>query len=141
MRKFYGVAGLVLFAAAVAVGFVSMAAESTILGLLYLAASLFASLVMICLFCTKCSEKGNCGHVLPGIVAKMMPPRSGKYTAAELLCVFFAIAVVVLMPQTWLLKDSSLFVVFWLLVALACAATSLLVCRSCGNEACPLKKR
>lgn len=139
-NRFHGVFSLILYSAAVAVGFFSMAAESMTLSLVYLLVSAFSALVLTYSFCTKCCQKEACGHVLPGLLAKMMPRRSGKYTTMDILGVVLPVGAIVLMPQTWLLKDLFLFAVFWVFVAVAGAEVSLFMCKSCVNRACPLNK-
>lgn len=138
--RFHGIFSLVLLVAAVAVGFFSMVAESMTLGLVYLGVAALSVPVIAYSFCTKCCQKNSCWHVLPGIIAGRMPPRTGAYSLWDILGFVLPAAILVLMPQTWLLKDMTLFVVFWLFVAVAGAEISLFVCRACSNKACPLNK-
>jgi Na+-transporting methylmalonyl-CoA/oxaloacetate decarboxylase beta subunit len=138
--RVHGIFSLILFSVAVGIGFFSMAAESMTLGLIYLGVAAFSVPVMIYSFCTKCCQKGSCGHVFPGLLAKRLPPRTGAYTKWDILGVVLPAGTLLLMPQTWLLKDAVQFTVFWLLVAAAGAEINLFVCRICSNRACPLFK-
>jgi hypothetical protein len=138
--RFHGVLSLVLFSVAVGIGFFSMAAESMTAGLIYLGVAALSVLVLTYSFCTKCCQKESCGHVVPGLLAKRLPPRTGAYTKCDILGVVLPAAALLLMPQTWLLKDAVQFAVFWLLVAVAGAEVNFFVCRSCSNRACPLNR-
>lgn len=138
--RFHGVFSLTLFSVAVAVGFFSMAAESMTAALIYLLVVVFSALVITYSFCTKCCQKESCGHVFPGLLARRMPMRGGKYTHSDILGVVLPAAAILLMPQTWLLKNFFQFTFFWLLVAVAGAEVNFFVCRSCSNRACPLNK-
>jgi hypothetical protein len=140
MSRFHGVFSLILFTAAVAVGFFSMAAESMTLGIIYLGVAALSVLVITYSFCTKCCQKESCGHVFPGLLAKFMPPRTGAYSPWDILGFVLPAALILLMPQTWLLKDFFQFKVFWLFVVVAGAEINFFVCRSCRNRACPLNK-
>lgn len=139
-NRFHGVFSLILYSVAVAVGFFSMAAESMALGFMYLIVAVLSVLVLTYSFCTKCCMKDSCGHVFLGLLAKKLPLRTGAYNRWDIIGVLLPAALILLMPQTWLLKDMAHFIVFWLLVAVGGAEVSLFVCRSCTNKACPLNK-
>jgi hypothetical protein len=74
------------------------------------------------------------------MLAGKMPPRSGEYTTLDILGVVLPASAIVLMPQTWLLKDLFLFAVFWVFVAAAGAEVLFFVCRGCANARCPLNR-
>jgi len=127
--------------AAIGIGLIVTINVSKFYGLLYLGLSTAGSLAIISSFCTKCPCKDtNCGHVLPGLLTKILPDRTPeKYTISELGLVITAFISILAFPQYFLWPDKPAFIIFWMLIILGLIDIRLFVCRACDNKNCPAK--
>jgi hypothetical protein len=112
---------------------------SRLLGASYLAICLVSPLVLIYAFCSKCSCKASCAHVLPGKIAGFLRRQPGPYTQAELISTTLALLLLIGTPLAWLWRSPGALVAFLLLNAIAFAQIRLVGCRTCNNHNCPLR--
>jgi len=137
-----GVFSLLLLIAAVMIGVLAIGLFSPLYAAAYLCIAILSSGAVIAIFCTKCPLRGrNCVHLLPGMVAVLLPGRQGGYTAAENAAVSVAIVVIAAIPQYWLLSKLLLFVAFWLLGSVGLSLINRHVCPGCGNTCCPVRPK
>jgi hypothetical protein len=139
-RQVHGLISLGFIFIAVAVGAYAIFVSSTFLAALYAIISALSGLLVLLAYCTKCPKKESCAHVIPGRIAKLLPPRrTGRpYSLFEYAVVAFGIGVIVLVPQYWLLSNYWLLAAFWVLLLIGFVEIRLCVCRGCGNVYCPL---
>lgn len=138
-RQHHGLISLGFIFFAIAVGYYAIFPSSTILAAGYVVISALSGLLIMLAYCTKCPVKESCSHIIPGRIAELLPPRrSGPYTLFEFAVVVFAVGVIVLVPQYWLLSDYWLLAVFWGLLLIGLVELRLCVCQGCGNVYCPI---
>jgi len=99
-----------------------------------------AAATAVSVFCTKCSCRASCAHVLPGLVANILPNRKGPYTVTELGAVMVMFALPALFPQVWLVGNMAFFAAFWILLAAGAIEIVVYVCARCGNGFCPVHR-
>lgn len=143
-NKFHGVFSLVLAGCAFLIAVIAVTTSVWPLGLIYIFLILVSLLSVVYFYCSKCDCKDSgCGHIFPGLLtkllAKVLPPRKpGAYNNIEYAATYGPLALIILFPQVWLLKEISLFILFWLFIALAALEIRLYVCKGCQNKKCPL---
>lgn len=137
-HKTAGVVGLALVLAAMVMGGGVIFSASVLAGLIYLLIFIAGWGVVIYAFCAKCPCKRNCGHILPGLAARLFKRRPGSYSKIELAAVVVSLLVMVAFPQYWLWQYPALLVVFWVLAAIAGVLSPTIVCKGCNNTFCPL---
>lgn len=140
--RVYGVLSLVASAGAVAIAVLAGWREFWALGIAYAALALISLLLMIAVFCTKCSTRDRCGHVVIGPIARLMrrEVRTGPYTSAELTLTSIALVLIFLLPMGWLWHFPLGLGGFCLLFLFASIDLRARVCPSCANAACPLSR-
>jgi hypothetical protein len=140
--KFHGVTSLGLIFAAMGIGVYAASRESWLFAGIGIALSILWMLPVAWFFCAKCCCRLDCGHVLLGLITRILPERKpGPYTKPEGLFSFLPILIALAYPQAWLWRDPVLGIVFWALAAVAGLEAVLFVCRDCANTACPFHKK
>ena len=142
MGSFHGITSLIVFAAALLVGLIGIAVDAPPAAALYAMLLGAATLIVCGAYCAKCPcRKEGCGHLLPGLIAQMMPTRrQDPYHALDLILTGLALAAMVLFPQPWLLRKPVLLLLFWVLAAAAATEIVLRVCPRCRNPHCPMTR-
>ncbi|MEW5959780.1 MAG: hypothetical protein AB1801_18805 [Chloroflexota bacterium] len=140
-KQFHGITSLGLVGIATILAAIALFQSWWVLGLGYLALAGLAGLGVIYAYCAKCPCKAHCGHVLPGKAAMAFNRKPGPYTPTELGILVLALLVLIGLPQFWLWPYTGLFVVYWLLNAIAMVQIRGVVCRTCNNVYCPFKIR
>jgi hypothetical protein len=140
--RVYGVLSLVAFAGAVVVAALAGWRESPALGVAYAAVAVVSLLVTVAIFCTKCSVRDRCGHVVLGPIARLMRRelRAGPCTSTELTLTSIALVLIFLLPLGWLWRSPIALGGFCLLLLLGSIDVRARVCPACGNAACPLSR-
>ena len=137
-KKIHGLTSLGLVLIALVLAARILFQEAVGLGVGYLVLSGSAILVVLYAFCSKCSSRDNCGHVFPGMMARMFKNRkTGPYTKAEFLWTILSLLFIIGFPQVWLWRNLGLLVLFWALILAAVVEIRLAVCRACDNIHCP----
>ncbi len=137
--RVHGVVSLLVIFGALILGLVVISWESSTLAGLYGGLLLVSSLLIIFSFCTSCRcGQDSCGHVFPGMIAKIFPGREGPYTALDFIATGTAILVMVGFPQYWLWEHTAPFIIFWILVLISVIDIRRFVCVSCENSQCHL---
>jgi hypothetical protein len=92
--------------------------------------ALLSLVAIVALFCTKCSDRDRCGHVVFGPFALVLSRelRKGEYTNTELALTSLGLAVIFALPQAWLC------------LLLASIDIRARVCPACENSACFLSR-
>ncbi|MGD0273775.1 MAG: hypothetical protein ABSB96_08615 [Gaiellaceae bacterium] len=141
-NRIYGALSLVAAVAAVALAVLAGWRQSAALGLGYAALALLSLVAITALFCTKCSDRDRCGHVVFGPVARFISKelRKGEYTTTELAFTSLGLAAIFVLPQAWLWRVPLALAGFWLCLLLASIDVRMRVCPACGNAACPLSR-
>lgn len=140
MTRVHGVLSIVLVGVAVAVAAVVLFGISPGLGVGYLALGAVGMLGIVYAFCAKCPCKARCGHVLPGLVARLFPRQPGAYTRWEVAVTAVSIFLIVGLPLFWLWQNVAALMIFIVLNAFAVWDIRRFVCRRCDNGYCPLKR-
>ncbi len=137
--RFHGIFSLFLISVSVLIGLLSIMSESLLMVLLYAMLILISLPTIVYSFCSKCSCRDSCSHILPGRLSKFLPPRKqGNYTPRDILGVVVPVTALLIFPQPWLWKNIPFLTIFWLLFFIALVEVNIFVCRSCSNEKCPL---
>lgn len=141
-NRIYGVLSLVGAGAAVALAVLVGWRQSAALGLAYALLALLSLVAITALFCTKCSDRDRCGHVVFGPVARVISRelRKGEYTGTELALTSLGLAAIFVPPLAWLWRSPLALAGFALCLLVASIDVRLRVCPACGNAACPLSR-
>ncbi len=115
--------------------------ESFLLAAVYCLVLVLALVAVLLAFCSKCTCKNRCGHVIPGKIARFIHRQAGPYSAFELAIVAVAFLLIVGLPQFFLWGRSFLLIGFWVLVAIALLEIRLAICTRCENRNCPVRIR
>jgi hypothetical protein len=104
--------------------------------------ALLSLVAIVALFCTKCSDRDRCGHVVFGPFALVLSRelRKGEYTNTELALTSLGLAVIFALPQAWLWRVPLALAGFWLCLLLASIDIRARVCPACENSACFLSR-
>jgi hypothetical protein len=138
-KRFHGITSIVLVAVAIVIAAIAVFRASWVMGVIYLALCVAASLTIIYAYCAKCTCKEHCAHVFLGKAAMTFDRQPGPYTATEITALVLALALLLGLPQFWLWRHTGLFVTFWALNAIAVIQIRIVVCPACDNAHCPLK--
>jgi membrane-bound metal-dependent hydrolase YbcI (DUF457 family) len=139
-RQIHGILSLlIMFAAVLTATLAIIRSSSVIWAALYVVGILLSSLIIVYSFCTKCPCRNTgCGHVIPGILTRLFPPRpEGLYTFMDLAGVAIPLVFLIVFPQYWLLSNPPLFILFAVLCLIAAADIQFFVCKGCTNRFCP----
>lgn len=108
-------------------------------GLGYLAVCLATLPSISYAYCAKCPcRDGGCPHVLPGLVARILPRRLGPYRWPDYAGVALPLSILAGLPQFWLIQRPWILGLFWVLLGWGILEIALCVCPRCLNRACPL---
>jgi uncharacterized membrane protein len=140
--RVYGVLSLGTAGAAVAVAVTIGWRQSAALGLAYAILAILSLVAITALFCTKCSDRDSCGHVVFGPFARALSKelRKGEYTTAEIALTSLGLAVIFVLPLGWLWRAPLALAIFLLFLLFASIDVRRHVCPACGNGACPLSR-
>lgn len=138
MNRFHGMCSLILIAISIAIGVIAIWFVSIVPAMIYMALTIAAFGCVLYFYCLKCTCRlDSCGHVLPGKLTTLFPPRPpGKYSAFDMAATSVAMVVIVLFPQYWLWKYKPLFFIFWTLLVIGVIDILFYVCKDCDNELC-----
>lgn len=138
-RQIHGIFSLLLLAAAVIVATYAIVQSSVMWAVLYIVGILLSALVVVYSFCTKCPCRNtDCGHVIPGKLIRVFPPREGgPYTFRDKTGIVVPIVFMIVFPQYWLLTQPVFSVLFAVLCLIAAADIQFFACKGCNNEYCP----
>ncbi len=135
--KLYGVLSLMLGVVAFLIAVFAVAKVSLFMGILYLLILLILFTVIIYSYCTKCTCRFSCSHVIVGKITELFPEREqGSYTGNEIFAVIASLIIMVSFPQVYLLRDYRLLFIFWGLLVVTILLIYFRVCKSCKNENC-----
>jgi len=138
--KTYGFIGLIMLIAAVFVGLYGILPYSVTAAGIYLVGSIAVFLIFVYAFCAKCPVRDTCRHVIQGILTHCMPGRTpGQYSRSDLIGLLLFFGFVALFPQSWLIRNLLLMLVFWLLFLGNLVITHFMCCKGCGNIYCMLR--
>ncbi len=133
----HGVLSLGLFGICVILGAAAMFAQTWLLGVTYLSSCVLAVFSIVYGFCAKCACQDECGHVLPGKLARLFRREPSPYSALEIATLLLAGLILFGVPQLWLWKQPALFVIFWVMAIIAGIDIRRCVCTACTNRFCP----
>ncbi len=138
---FHGVLSLFMIFGSVVVGFVAIAAQSSMSAWLYGAGCVLCFGVIVFSYCSKCACKAKgCRHLFPGKLAGLLPKREqGRYSFWDYVGVILPLGFIFAFPQMWLQKDALLWVLFWMLAVMALLEIIFFVCKGCANSNCTLQ--
>ncbi len=135
----HGIISLFFTAAALLLGIFAISAGNLIYGIVYVVILITGFLVVIYSYCTKCSGRFNCGHVIFGKIAQRMPKRkSSSYSNLDFLGVMIPLILMMVIPQFWLWKTTWMFAAFWILMIVSVLEINRYVCSRCANSKCLL---
>lgn len=141
LLKLLGLFSLGCVAAALVLAAKILFASGFLLGMIYLGLLSISSLAIVLSFCTKCSCKRNCAHVLPGLVTRLFKDRPpGAYTKTEMTMSVFGLLLILGFPQFWLTRDWKLFFCFWILNGIGLLIIVKNICIRCENRFCPFNQ-
>ena len=136
----HGVAALALCGGCVILGAVAMFSKWWMLGAAYLSSSLLAAFSIVYGFCSKCAAQEQCGHLLPGKLARPFRREPAPYTLLEIATVLVACIILFVVPQFWLWRTPALFAAFWGMLIVAGIDIRCCLCPACANSCCPARR-
>ncbi|MEW6516447.1 MAG: hypothetical protein AB1439_06045 [candidate division FCPU426 bacterium] len=140
--RFHGLLSLGLATAALAVGWGAMAKADPRMAWMYLGVMAVSAPLVIFSYCAKCSNRGDCGHVIPGWLTRMLPERQpGPYRWLDYLGTVLPGLALVGLPQLWLWRQPGALALFWLLLLAATLDIRVKMCVACRNRNCLLARR
>jgi hypothetical protein len=139
-REVHGLISLFLIAAAIMIGVISIFTVSLPMAAAYIAIIFLSFLGIIYSFCSKCACKNKgCGHVIPGIIAGLMPSREvGPYTFPDIGGLVISLILLFGFPQYWLWAKPAFIIIFWIFAIAGIIEIRKYVCPMCSNENCPI---
>jgi hypothetical protein len=139
-REVHGLISLFLIVVAIMIGVISIFTASLPMAAAYLVIIFLSTIVIIYSFCSKCACRSEgCGHVLPGKIAGLLPPREeGTYTFPDIGGLVISIILLFGFPQYWLWGNMILMVIFWVFIIIGLTEIRIYVCPRCSNENCPI---
>lgn len=141
-NKIHGIFSIALIGISLLIALLTVTYFNQLMGVLYLLLEISLLLLIIYSYCCKCDcKEHNCGHVIPGRIAMVLPKRSqGRYSTADISSLIIAFLILLIFPQFWLWKSTFLLVAFWISLIIAGIDIVLFVCPSCKNRNCVLCK-
>ena len=139
-QKLYGILVMILLGFAVAIASAMIFINSITMGIVYLSINFLAAIALIYFFCTKCSRKKECPHILPGKAALLFNGKVKPYTKTEMTIVVISFLLIVGIPQYWLRLYLIPLITFWLLIITTLIIIPVHLCPECENTFCPFKK-
>ena len=140
-RLLHGWMSLMLMALIVAVGSLAIYRVNRLMPIAYLVAVAGGMTGVVYAFCSKCSCKDVCRHVLLGEFTRIFPRRDvAPYTIADVAVTVIGFSPMFLFPQYWLFSRKPLLLLFWQLTAALVAEIVIFICRGCGNTHCPVRR-
>lgn len=140
-HQIHGVMSLILTSIAGVLAAIALFMTSADLGVVYILGCAVAGIGVLYGYCAKCPCKGNCGHVLPGLLAQMFNRVPAPYTPLEFGIVGIFVLLFAGFPQIWLWHYPKLFVGFWGLAIIGCVQILTFMCRACNNAHCPMSRQ
>jgi len=140
-QQFHGIISLGLVAAAIVIAATAIFWISWPWAVVYLLIIAAAPTAILYAFCAKCPCRETCGHILPGMAAKLFSRQPGPYSSTELIVVGVSLLLLLGFPQFWLWQYPGWFIVFWLLNLTALTQIRSAVCKGCDNVYCPVNRR
>ena len=141
-KRIHGIISLLIAGAAILTGFLAVCSADLYMALAYLMVIIASPFAVTYFFCSKCPCRfGKCAHVLPAKLTKIY--KSRKNTKYEFIDYFVTVSALLLLfgiPQFWLIKNTWLMMIFWVLSIVAFAEIRSFICVKCGNQLCPAKK-
>jgi hypothetical protein len=141
VTQIHGLLSIVLIATGCGIGVLAISRESLFLAAGYCLVAVLALGAILLAFCSKCTCKEHCGHVILGKLARHIHRPAGPYSAMELAIVAASFLLIIGLPQFFLWKQSLLLIGFWALVAFALLEIRLVICTRCENRNCPVRIR
>jgi len=125
-------------------GVVGAFAESWIAGVAVLAVSVLAGFAVVRCFCSHCpypEQYGTCCAKPPNMVRWVAPQRPGPLSRGEKVIFFVSLAVAMLLPQIWLIRNIPLLITYWAFFLPSCFYFPFCICRRCRFTDCPFNHR
>jgi hypothetical protein len=140
-NNFHGVFSLILILASVVMALSYMLSVSPGWGLIYLGIIILANPTVLYAYCAKCLCRDDaCSHVFPGKLTRLLPARKqGSYTFLDYFWTALSLIALFGFPIPWLWQSTVLYFGYWLLLLFGLAEILFFVCRTCGNENCPMR--
>ncbi len=141
MSRVHGVFSIMLIGIAVAIAAGVLFAIAPGWVAAYLALCALGGSGVVYAFCAKCPCKVRCGHVLPGLTARLFPRQPGPYARWEVGVVVISVVVLLGLPLLWLWHSPVALIAFVALSGVATWDILTFVCKACNNVYCPLQMR
>lgn len=140
-RRLHGLVSLLLVVGALATGLICVWRESAIWGGCYILLVVLGSALILFAYCAKCPCRSEeCGHVVPGLLARCLPDRvPGSYGILDYIGVAAPLFILIAVPLPWLRSYPAAMALFWTLLAVGGIEVLMHVCKGCGNRHCPLR--
>jgi len=138
-NEFYGITSLLFTTCAAIIGLFAIVTVTVEWAIIYLLILVISPIGVLLSYCAKCRCNSTCSHVFPGLVVKYLPQREHTgYTKIDIAIMALSIALILLFPQIWLIRNPPLLIMFWSLISIGFIMIQLKVCPSCKNTICAL---
>lgn len=141
-NKFHGFTSLAIIDLATIIAIYAIATESILWSALYTIYVFAAIGTIIYVYCRKCTSRNDCSHIFIGPITRLMPKaKTNTYSNYDYIIVGILIALMLGLPQIWLLKLHTLTFIYWSLIVIAGIQIKFYVCSKCNNTACAMCKK
>ena len=139
--RFHGVTSIILAIIVFAMSMTVLVTKSVSAASAYGLFVIAVFLVIAYSYCAKCATRKRCSHVVLGMLTSFVPQRkTGPYTKADIAWMAAAFFALYAVSFAVLWPNKPMFAAALLLTAATVSEIKILVCPSCKNIYCPIKK-
>lgn len=136
----HGIISLLLVLDATGVAFISIVHQSLLIAIVFLLLFIGSLLIISVNYCSKCTCRDNCNHLIMGWVSKKLTKeKKGVYTTSDMvLGVVLPFLPTIIIPQFFLYENIVYAILYWVFYGVAIAEIYFFVCKGCMNKKCAM---
>jgi hypothetical protein len=137
----HGIISIILAGIAMLIGFLAIYNLNRQMAFAFLLVLVLGFVIIAYSYCSKCSSRNNCAHIIVGKITKLLPKREqSNYTFGDFAGVIVPFFLILGIPQIYLIKHIWMLLSFWGLFIIAYLEINKFVCTACQNSRCPMCK-
>jgi hypothetical protein len=125
------------------IGLYAVFTHSLVWGFVYTGMSIVGAFLVLFALCSRCPypyQRSDCLFLPAGIIKKIYNHRPGPLNRLDTFVLVFVSAVLVLVPQFWLLKTPALLIAYWIFCLPVIGVFPIHYCRRCRHDGCPFNR-
>lgn len=125
------------------IGLYAISSHSLTWGGVYAGLSIIGTFLVLFALCSRCPypyEQSDCLFLPPGLIKKIYRHRPGPLRGLDTFVVVFVSAVLVVIPQFWLIKAPALLITYWIFCLPVVGAFPIYYCKRCRHQGCPFNR-